>query len=374
MFNVLSDSAGDSTAGKNLVQPKISQVFSKKRSLDDSDFPVLEVPQKKANCSSQPVTNSEMSHLVSSQPATNTETNHLDSHPGSSQNRDLATTACISSEQMGEGVSEKTHFSSAPASTPIDLNFSNELQVLGDLLSTEQATPKDKALISFLNKVCEHLSSSNKRITELTEEVSNLKEELGLQRSKAKKDLIQKSHNSLREEVNKSLKIVRIVGVKTEGLTNADIIKSTIHKLKDPSKSSPPSFEGVKVFKKQGCDVATVTLRCTSEESKLFYEKCGRKAGLKVRQNFPSTLVKTVSDLRNQYNTYAGNKNCYAMVKLGRTTFEIFTKSKKGEGGWSFLENLPYPLSKQQLKLNNNKQNFKSSFINTDKVAIPENY
>ena len=362
IFNALSESAGDNSAGKNLVQPKISQVLSKKRSLDDSDFPVLDKPHKKVNSSSQPVTNSEKNHSVSSQPANNSEVSHsvltqpatnieanrLDPLPSLRNVR--ATSACI------------------------DLNFSSELQVLGDLLSTEQATTKDRALISFLNKVCENISKSNKLITELTEEVSCLKEELRLQKSKAKMDLIQKGHSNLKEEVNKSLKTVRIVGVKAEGLTNADIIKSTIHKLKDPSLSPPPSFEGVKVFKKQGCNLATLTLRCSSEESKLIYEKCGRKAGLKVRQNFPSTLVKTVSDLRNQYNTYAEQKNSYAMIKLGRTTFEIFTKSKKGDGGWSFLENLPYPFSKQQLKLNNNKQNFKSSFINIDKVAIPENY
>ena len=62
------------------------------------------------------------------------------------------------------------------------------------------------------------------------------------------------------------------------------------------------------------------------------------------------------------------------MVKLGKMAIEIQTKSKDGKGGWLFLENIPYPYFKQQLKLNGGRQRFNSKFIDVAKVSIPEKY
>ena len=81
--------------------------------------------------------------------------------------------------------------------------------------------------------------------------------------------------------------------------------------------------------------------------------------------------------MKTLFNIYAESKNCYAIVKLGKMAIEIgvklFIKSKKGRGGWTFLENIPYPYSKQQLKLHGGKQRLKSKFIYVAKESIPNN-
>ena len=55
IFNALSQDSTVNSAKKNLTQPKISQVFGKKRTLDESDFPQLVTPHKRVNLSSQPI-------------------------------------------------------------------------------------------------------------------------------------------------------------------------------------------------------------------------------------------------------------------------------------------------------------------------------
>ena len=356
IFNALSQDSTVISAKKNLTQPKISQVFGKKRTLDESEFPQLITPLKKANLSSQPISE---------------HTSDSNFHPPSSSADKSLLKDPISNSVTESGglVSEK--FSNVAG---FNMSFSNELQVIGDLLNVDQASPKDKALLSLLNRMCEQLQSSEDKISELTKEITSLKGEMGIQVNRSKKEGLQKSEMFLREEVGKSLKTLRIVDVKTEGKSNAEVIKGTINLLKDPSLSSPPSFEGVKVFKKHGSDSATIQMKCATEESKCAYEIRGRTAGLKVRQNIPSTLVKTVGELRTLFNTYAETKNSYAMVKLSKNAIEVFTKSKGGKGSWSFLENIPYPYSKQQLKLNGGRQRFKSKLIDVTQVSIPEKY
>ena len=358
IFNALSQDSTVNSAKKNLTQPKISQVFGKKRTLDESDFPQLVTPHKKVNLSSQPI--SEHSSDINSHPPRSSADKSLLKDPNSKS----------VTESGGEGV-----VSENSTNTPVyNLSFSNELQNIGDLLNADQASPKDKALLSLLNRMCEQLQSSEEKISELTKEITTLKSEMGIHVNRSKKEALQKSEMFLREEVGKSLKTLRIVGVNTEGKSNAEVIKSTINLIKDSSQSSPPSFEGVKVFKKQGSVSATIQMKCATEELKCAYENRGRTAGLKVRQNIPSSLVKTVGEIRARFNTYAETKNSYAMVKLGKNAIEVLTKSKEGKGGWCFLENIPYPYSKQQLKLNGGRQRFNSKFINVAQISIPEKY
>ena len=356
IFNALSQDSTVNSTKKNLTQPKISQVFGKKRTLDESDFPQLVTPHKKVNLSSQPISE----HT--------SDSNFLP--PRSSADKSLHKDPISNPVTKSGGVVSEKIINTAG----YNLSFSNELQIIGDLLNVDQASPKDKALLSLLNRMCEQLQSSEDRISELTKEITTLKNEMGIQVNRSNKEVLQKSDMFLRGEVGKSLKTLRIVDVKTEGKSNAEVIKSTINLIKDPSLRSPPSFEGVKVFKKQGSDSATLQMECATEELKCAYDNRGRAAGLKVRQNIPRTLVKTVGELRTLFNTYAETKNCYAMVKLGKNAFEVLTKSKEGKGGWSFLENIPYPYSKQQLKLNGGRQRFNSKFIEVAQVSIPDKY
>ena len=355
IFNALSQDSTVNSTKKGLTQPKISQVFGKKRALDESDFPQLVTPNKKVNLSLQSI--SEHSSDSSFHPPRSSADKSLSKDPVSNP-----------TTESGGVVSEKI------VTEGYNLSFSNELQLIGDLLNVDQASPKDKALLSLLNRMCEQLQSSEDRISELTKEITTLKNEMGIQVNRSNKEVLQKSDMFLRGEVGKSLKTLRIVDVKTEGKSNAEVIKSTINLIKDPSLRSPPSFEGVKVFKKQGSDSATLQMECATEELKCAYDNRGRAAGLKVRQNIPRTLVKTVGEIRKLFNTYAETKNCYAMVKLGKNAIKVLTKSKEGKGGWSFLENIPYPYSKQQLKLNGGRQRFNSKFIEVAQVSIPDKY
>lgn len=357
---------------KVLTQPKISQFTSaRKRVLDNSDFPELSEPHKRANLSSnlspksneviQPNILLNPSSELSSNPSKNTSAESGLSHVGLRSNEN-------------EVVSEQTQPMPAPGFTKNSLKFSEELQIVGNLFSSEQATEKDRALLSLLNRVCEQMESNEKEIESLKKEIIGLKQELGLQINRSKREGLNRSESVLKEEVEKSMKTLRIIGVKAEGKSNTELIKDTVNKLKDPIQASPPSLENVKVFKKKGSDLANIIIRCSSADKKHDFETRGRKAGLTIRQNLPSTLVKTASELRVIFNHYATGKNCIAMVKLGQTSFEIHTKPINGGGGWNFFESVQLPYSKHQLKLNGGKQRMCSKFVDLSKVHIPNHY
>ena len=358
---------------KVLTQPKISQFTSaRKRVLDDSDFPELSEPHKRANLSSNP---SPKSNEVIQPNILPNPSSELSANPSKSTSAESGVSHVGLRSNENEVVSEQTQPMPASGFTKKNsLNFSEELQIVGNLLSSEQATEKDRALLSLLNRVCEQMESNDKEIESLKKEVIGLKQELGLQINRSKREGLNRSESALKEEVGKSMKTLRIIGVKAEGKSNTELIKDTVNKLKDPTQAYPPSLENVKVFKKKGSDLANIIIRCSSADKKHDFETRGRKAGLMIRQNLPSTLVKTASELRVIFNHYATEKNCIAMVKLGQTSFEIHTKPINRGGGWNFFESVQLPYSKYQLKLNGGKQRMCSKFVDLSKVHIPNHY
>ena len=130
IFIALSQDSTVNSAKKNLTQPKISQVFGKKRTPDESYFPQLVTPHKKVNLSLQPI--SEHTSDSNFHPPRSSADKSLSKDPFSNP-----------ITESGGVVSEKIN------TAGYNLSFSNELQLIGDLLNVDQASPKDKTLLSL---------------------------------------------------------------------------------------------------------------------------------------------------------------------------------------------------------------------------------